>query len=90
MPKTDANDLPVKPVQAWADSRGHLYQTKAAALYVEIERLLGHVGTGESLAPGIARLLVSKRDQLSPLLEAFDDDAAEVLEAIPVPAARKE
>lgn len=61
-------DIPVRPVQAWADGRGHLYPTKEAALLVEIERVLGHFGTGESMAPGIARLIASKRDELVPLL----------------------
>lgn len=75
-------DLPIKPVQAWIDSKGHLFPTKEAALYVEIERLLGHVGSGESLAPGIARLMVEKRGTLIFLLEAFGADGAEVIEAI--------
>ncbi|MCW6533068.1 hypothetical protein [Sphingomonas lycopersici] len=79
----EADLLPIKAVQAWVDSKGHLYPTKEAALYVEIERLLGHVGTGESLAPGIARVLVEKRDRLMPLLKAFGA-ASEVIEAIPL------
>jgi len=83
MRNQDDADLPIKAVQAWIDSKGHLYPTKEAALYVEIERLLGHVGTGESLAPGIARVLVEKRDRLMPLLKAFGA-GAEVIEAIPL------
>ncbi len=41
MRNNDEADLPIKAVQAWVDSKGHLYPTKEAALYVEIERLLG-------------------------------------------------
>ncbi len=80
----DDVDLPIKPVQAWVDSKGHLHPTKEAALYVEIERLLGHVGSGESLAPGIARTLVEKRGQLALLLGAFEPETGEVIEAIPL------
>ena len=73
---SDGNsDIPVQPVQAWTDGRGHLYPTKEAALLVEIERVLGHFGTGESMAPGIARLIASKRDELVPLLTAFGSDS---------------
>ncbi len=78
-------DLPIKRVYAWIDGKGQLHATKEAALYVEIERLLGHVGTGESLAPGIARTLVEIRDRLMPLLDAFDSDVPEIIEAIPLP-----
>jgi len=77
-------DLPVKAVRAWVDSKGHLHPTKEAALYVEIERLLGHVGSGESLAPGIARLMVEKRGILIHLLEAFGAESATVIAAIPL------
>lgn len=78
-------DLPIKSVRAWTDSKGQLHPTKEAALYVEIERLLGHVGTGESLAPGIARLLVERRDRLMPLLDAFDADLAGGTDPTPPP-----
>jgi hypothetical protein len=79
----DETDLPVRPVQAWADGKGHLHPTKEAALLVEIERVLGHFGTGESMAPGIARLLAAKRYQLIPLLDAFGPELSETIEAIP-------
>jgi len=78
-------DLPVKAVRAWVDSRGCFHSTKEAALYVEIERLLGHVGSGDSLAPGIARLMVEKRGTLVQLLEAFGTGGGELIEAIPLP-----
>lgn len=81
-------DLPIRPVGAWADSRGNLYPTKTAALLVEIERVLGHFGTGESMAPGIARLLVSKRNELIPLLDAVDPEA-DLLEPISLEAERE-
>lgn len=76
MTDSSDDDLPITPVQAWTDSKGQLHPTKEAALFVEIERLLGHVGTGESLAPGIARLLVERRNRLMPLLKAFDGAGA--------------
>ncbi len=65
------DELPVRPVQAWIDGRGNLYPTKRAALLVEIERVLGHFGTGDSMAPGIARLIADKRHDLIPLLDAL-------------------
>lgn len=67
-------DLPVAEVPAWEDSAGQLHRTKEAALLVEIERVLGRFGNtagSESLTPGLARLLVEKRAQVAPLLEAF-------------------
>jgi hypothetical protein len=75
----DDADIPVRPVQAWTDGRGHLYPTKEAALLVEIERVLGHFGTGESMAPGIARLIASKRDELVPLLTAFGSETVKAI-----------
>ena len=73
------SDIPVYPVQAWTDGRGHLYSTKEAALLVEIERVLGHFGTGESMAPGIARLIASKCDELVPLLTAFGPETVKAI-----------
>lgn len=73
------SDIPVRAVQAWSDGRGHLYPTKEAALLVEIERVLGHFGTGESMAPGIARLIAAKRDELMPLLAAFGPDTVKAI-----------
>lgn len=64
--------LPIQPVQAWADSTGAMHSTKEAALTSELVRALGHVGNGEGMAPGIAKMLVEKRDQIMPLLAAFD------------------
>ncbi len=72
-------EIPVRSVQAWADGRGKLYPTKEAALLVEIERVLGHFGTGESIAPGIARLIAAKRDELIPLLGAFEPETVKTI-----------
>lgn len=80
-------DLPIKAVRAWLDSKGHLHPTKDAALYAEIERLLGHLGSGESLAPGIARLMVEKRETLINLLSAFGTRAEEI-DVIPLMRSR--
>ena len=87
----DDGDLPVKPVQAWADGRGNLYPTKEAALLVEIERVLGHFGKGESdsMAPGIARLIADKRHHLIPLLDAFGAEIAEAIEPISLDEVRE-
>jgi hypothetical protein len=75
----DNPDIPVRSVQAWADGRGALYPTKEAALLVEIERVLGHFGTGDSMAPGIARLIAAKRDELIPLLSAFGPETVKAI-----------
>lgn len=87
----DGADLPVRPVQAWTDGRGNLYPTKEAALLVEIERVLGHFGTGsgDSLVPGIARLIATKRHQLVPLLDAFGPETMEAIEPISLDAIRR-
>lgn len=88
---SDDDDLPVKPVQAWTDGRGNLYPTKEAALLVEIERVLGHFGKGESdsMAPGIARLIAEKRRHLMPLLDAFGPETAEAMEPISLDEVRE-
>jgi hypothetical protein len=75
----DNPDIPVRSVQAWAGGRGALYPTKEAALLVEIERVLGHFGTGDSMAPGIARLIAAKRDELIPLLSAFGPETVKAI-----------
>jgi hypothetical protein len=65
--------LPIREVPAWTDSTGALHPSKDAALTVELERALGRIGQGEtSIAPGIAKMLVEKRDQIIPLLAAFE------------------
>lgn len=79
MNSNDGAGLPVKSVQAWTDGRGHLYPTKEAALLVEIERVLGHFGSGDSMAPGIARLIAAKRDELVPLLTAFGPETVKAI-----------
>jgi len=87
----DGAELPVRPVQAWTDGRGNLYPTKEAALLVEIERVLGHSGatSADSLVPGIARLIASKRTQLVPLLEALGPETVDSIEPISLDAIRR-
>jgi hypothetical protein len=60
------------PCQQWtADGVGSIHPTKEEAVMAEIEALLGKIGngSGESLTPGIARTIVSNRDQLIPILK---------------------
>ena len=61
----------ITAVEAWRDSTGTIHPTKEAALFVEITRALGRVGNGDSLAPGLAKVIVEQRAVLVPLLEAF-------------------
>jgi len=66
-----SNPLPIRAVEAWEDSTGTTHPTKEGALTVEVERVLGRIGNGESLTPGLARKIIDQREALIPLLEAF-------------------
>ena len=54
------------------DTKGHFFKSPEDATVSDIAALLGKVGEGESLAPGIAHILLRRRDELERLFDEHD------------------
>lgn len=54
------------------DTRGHFFKSPEDATVSDIAALLGKVGEGESLAPGIAHILMRRRDEIERLFAEHD------------------
>lgn len=54
------------------DDRGNFYKTPEAATLSDLERLLGKIGDGDSLAPGIAHLLLERRAEIERIFAEYD------------------
>lgn len=54
------------------DSKGHFFKSPEDATVSDIAALLGKVGDGESLAPGIAHILLRRREELEKLFLEHD------------------
>lgn len=54
------------------DSKGHFFKAPEDATVSDIASLLGKVGEGESLAPGIAHILLRRREELEKLFAEHD------------------
>ena len=67
------------------DRRGHFFKTAREATVSDIAGLLGQIGEGESLAPGIAQTLLDKREEIERLFLDHDamvkDEASEDISA---------
>lgn len=63
------------------DRRGQYFKTAREATVSDIAGLLGQIGEGESLAPGIAQALLEKREEIERLFRDHDamtqEDAAQ-------------
>lgn len=59
------------------DSKGHFFKSPEDATVSDIAALLGKVGEGESLAPGIAHILLRRREELERLFAEHDQMMAE-------------
>jgi hypothetical protein len=57
---------------AYFDERGHFFRTPDEATLSDIAALLGRVGEGDSIAPGIAKTLFEKRGDLERIFAAHD------------------
>ena len=55
------------------DGRGHFFKTPDEATISDLAALLGRIGDGDSLAPGIAQILLSRRDDLNRLFAEHDE-----------------
>ena len=68
------------------DGRGHFFKTPDEATISDLSALLGRIGDGESLAPGIAQTLLSRRAELDRLFAEHDammSDAAANVAKLP-------
>jgi len=54
------------------DRKGHFFKTAREATVSDIAGLLGQIGDGESLAPGIAQTLIDKREEIELLFRDHD------------------
>lgn len=59
------------------DGKGHFFKSPEDATVSDIAALLGKVGEGESLAPGIAHILMRRRDDLEKLFAEHDEMMAD-------------
>jgi hypothetical protein len=65
------------------DRRGQFFKSPEEATISDIAALLGRVGEGDSLAPGIAKILLDRRREIENVLA--DHDAMVVGRAAEVP-----
>ncbi len=54
------------------DRKGHFYKTPRDATASDLAALLGQIGDGESLAPGIAHKLLERRPEIEALFAEHD------------------
>lgn len=59
------------------DTKGHFFKSPEEATVSDIASLLGKVGEGESLAPGIAHILLRRREELETLFAEHDQMMAD-------------
>jgi hypothetical protein len=66
-----------KSGRSYFDRRGHFFKTPRDATVSDLAGLLGQIGDGESLAPGIAHMLLEKREAIEVLFAEHDAMMAE-------------
>lgn len=69
---------------AYFDERGHFFRTPEEATQSDLAALLGRIGEGDSLAPGIAKTLFEKRREIERIFA--DHDA--ILRGVEAPVLR--
>jgi hypothetical protein len=55
------------------DKRGHFFKTPGEATASDLAAVLGRIGDGESLAPGIAQMLLDRRQDIEDIFAQHDD-----------------
>ena len=55
------------------DSKGQFFRTPHEATQSDLAAMLGRMGDGESLAPGIAKILLDKRREIEHIFRDHDD-----------------
>lgn len=66
-----------KSGRGYFDRKGHFFKTPRDATVSDLAALLGQIGDGESLAPGIAHTLLEKREAIEALFAEHDAMMAE-------------
>lgn len=61
------------------DAKGHYFKSPEEATVSDIAGILGKIGDGESLAPGIAYTLLDKRSEIERLFAEHDAMMADYL-----------
>ncbi|QUL38926.1 hypothetical protein [Erythrobacter sp. JK5] len=59
------------------DRKGHFFKTPREATASDIASVLGQIGEGESLAPGIAQKLIERRAEIEQLFIEHDEMMAD-------------
>ncbi|WP_299192187.1 hypothetical protein [uncultured Erythrobacter sp.] len=59
------------------DRKGHFFKTAREATESDLAALLGQIGDGESLAPGIAHMMLDRREEIERLFADHDAMMAE-------------
>ena len=59
------------------DRRGNFFKTGREATESDLAALLGQIGDGESLAPGIAHMMLERRAEIERLFAEHDEMMAE-------------
>lgn len=54
------------------DRKGHFFKTAREATESDLAALLGQIGDGESLAPGIAHMMLDRREEIERLFADHD------------------
>lgn len=62
-----------KAAQYFEDDKGQPHKTPEAAIASDLAGILGKVGEGESIAPGIARTLIEKRELIEGAFAQLDE-----------------
>lgn len=57
---------------AFFDNRGQFFKTPEDATVSDLSALLGRIGDGDSLAPGIATMLLEKRREIEKIFADHD------------------
>ena len=63
------------------DKRGHNFKSPAEASASDLAAILGRIGDGESLAPGIAMMLIDKRKEIEDVFAQHDEMVKQAAEA---------
>lgn len=54
------------------DTKGHFFKTPDEATVSDLAGVLGKIGDGESLAPGIAQMMLQRRSEIERLFAEHD------------------
>lgn len=71
--------------EGFFDRRGHFFKSAQAATESDLAALMGQIGEGESLAPGIAHMLLERRAEVERLFAEHDEMVASEKAATPAP-----